>query len=225
VHNNILLGPSSETATSKTSFDSTPEVLDFVYHTALKTSDKLPQNQTITSFTGLRANVINSDDDFMLYEPDDAPNFINALNINSPGLAAAPAIARYLIDMIGERIDLPANPDFNPNRPRIPKISEMTADDANALLAHHPEFAHIICRCEGVTEGEIAESIRRVPGATTVDAVKRCTRAGMGKCQGEFCASRVIAILSHELRVPISSIKRSSGPAKYLIRNGLVVKK
>ncbi|MDR1033267.1 MAG: FAD-dependent oxidoreductase [Bifidobacteriaceae bacterium] len=225
VHNNILLGPSSETATNKTSFDSTPEVLDFVYRTALKTSDKLPNNQTITSFSGLRANVANSDDDFMLYEPDDAPNFINALNINSPGLAAAPAIARYLVEMIGERIELPANLDFNPVRYRIPKISELTADDANELLATHPEFAHIICRCEGVTEGEIVESIRRVPGATTVDAVKRCTRAGMGRCQGEFCAERVVNILARELHVTKSSIKMPSGPAKYLVRNGVIVKK
>ena len=40
----------------------------------------------------------------------------------------------------------------------------------------------IICRCQEVTEKEILEAI--ADGATTVDGVKRRTRACMGLCQG-----------------------------------------
>ena len=33
----------------------------------------------------------------------------------------------------------------------------------------------------------------------TVDAIKRRTGAGMGRCQGGFCSPRVVEILSREL--------------------------
>ena len=40
----------------------------------------------------------------------------------------------------------------------------------------------IICRCEEITYGEIKQAIR--DGATTLDGIKRVTRAGKGLCQG-----------------------------------------
>ena len=43
----------------------------------------------------------------------------------------------------------------------------------------------IICRCQEVTRQEILDAIEQ--GATTVDGVKRRTRAGMGLCQGKTC--------------------------------------
>lgn len=43
----------------------------------------------------------------------------------------------------------------------------------------------IICRCEDVTCGEIDAALGG--GAHDVGAVKRLTRAGMGRCQGRYC--------------------------------------
>lgn len=42
----------------------------------------------------------------------------------------------------------------------------------------------IICRCEEITYGEIKQAIR--DGATTLDGIKRVTRAGKGLCQGAY---------------------------------------
>lgn len=47
----------------------------------------------------------------------------------------------------------------------------------------------IICRCKEVTQGEIMEAI--ADGATTVDGVKRRTKACMGLCQGKTCGRLV----------------------------------
>lgn len=47
----------------------------------------------------------------------------------------------------------------------------------------------IICRCQEVTESEIKAAIAE--GATTVDGVKRRTRACMGLCQGKTCGRLV----------------------------------
>ncbi|MGI6117998.1 MAG: (2Fe-2S)-binding protein [Bilifractor sp.] len=54
----------------------------------------------------------------------------------------------------------------------------------------------IICRCQEVTEQEIVEAIR--DGATTVDGVKRRTRACMGLCQGKTCERLIQRIIARE---------------------------
>ena len=55
----------------------------------------------------------------------------------------------------------------------------------------------LICRCQEVTEQEILDAIR--DGATTVDGVKRRTRACMGLCQGKTCGRIVKGVIAAEL--------------------------
>lgn len=52
----------------------------------------------------------------------------------------------------------------------------------------------IICRCEEITKKEIIEAIHN--GASTVNEIKRWTRAGMGLCQGRTCRRLIERILS-----------------------------
>lgn len=59
-----------------------------------------------------------------------------------------------------------------------------------------------MCNC--VTEAEVVEAIAR--GARTVDGVKKRVHAGMGRCQGGMCETRIIDILSRELGIPRSSV-------------------
>lgn len=47
----------------------------------------------------------------------------------------------------------------------------------------------IVCRCEEVTLARIEEEIGR--GVTSLAALKKATRAGMGPCQGRFCAGTI----------------------------------
>lgn len=47
------------------------------------------------------------------------------------------------------------------------------------LIKENPLYANVVCRCELVTEGEIVDAIHRPLGATTLDGIKRRTRAGM----------------------------------------------
>lgn len=63
----------------------------------------------------------------------------------------------------------------------------------------------IVCRCEEVTEKEILKAIRN--GATTVDAIKKITRAGMGNCQSKSCFQHIAKLLSKETGKPLSEIK------------------
>ncbi len=62
----------------------------------------------------------------------------------------------------------------------------------------------IICRCQEVTRQEILDAIEQ--GATTVDGVKRRTRAGLGLCQGKTCERLVAKIISQETGIPMEQI-------------------
>ncbi len=55
----------------------------------------------------------------------------------------------------------------------------------------------IICRCEEITKGQIRAAI--AAGMTTLNGIKRVTRAGMGLCQGQTCQRLVTQILCQEL--------------------------
>lgn len=54
----------------------------------------------------------------------------------------------------------------------------------------------IICRCEEVTADEIRKACNC--GVSSVDGIKRLTRAGMGLCQGRTCRCLVEKIVSEE---------------------------
>ena len=69
-------------------------------------------------------------------------------------------------------------------------------------MTKEPAFGRVICRCETVTEGEILEAIHSSPiPPRSVDGVKRRVGAGLGRCQGGFCAPRVVDLLARELNI------------------------
>lgn len=62
----------------------------------------------------------------------------------------------------------------------------------------------ILCRCEEVTLKEIRQAIAN--GATTVNAVKALTRAGMGRCQGRMCAQSIAAAIARQTSQTIEKV-------------------
>ncbi|GAC89334.1 FAD dependent oxidoreductase [Gluconobacter thailandicus F149-1 = NBRC 100600] len=58
-----------------------------------------------------------------------------------------------------------------------------------------PEDATILCRCECVTAGTVRARVTE-DGIADLAALKRATRAGMGRCQGRFCQASLMKVLS-----------------------------
>lgn len=75
----------------------------------------------------------------------------------------------------------------------------------------------MVCRCEVVTEGEIVEAIKRVPGAKDMDGIKRRTRAGMGRCQAGFCTPKIMEILARETGMTPEEITKSGKGSNLLL--------
>ena len=66
----------------------------------------------------------------------------------------------------------------------------------------------IICRCEEITKEEIERAI--LEGATTVNEIKRWTRAGMGLCQGRTCRRLVERMLAEKMNIPLAEVRPST---------------
>ncbi|MBZ9622677.1 NAD(P)/FAD-dependent oxidoreductase [Clostridium sp. FP2] len=210
VDGNLLVGPDAVDVESKNNLCTTKEGIDdILLNAGLSIQEPLPMNMVITSFAGNRAK--NSGNDFIIGEAIDAKNFINVASIDSPGLTSAPSIAVMVADIVIGKLTPEKNSEFNPIRQGIRKFREMSNEERKEIIKEIPEYGKIICRCETVTEGEIIDSIRRPLGATTLDGVKRRTRAGMGRCQSGFCATRVVDILSKELNIPRDQVTKSGG--------------
>ena len=58
----------------------------------------------------------------------------------------------------------------------------------------------MVCRCEGISAGELRASIRAGFGPTEVNRLKAITRCGMGRCQGRFCGLAAAELTAHTLR-------------------------
>lgn len=74
-----------------------------------------------------------------------------------------------------------------------------------------PDNDLVICRCEGVTLGQIRTCIHEL-GARSVNQVKKLTRAGMGPCQGRTCAGLVEMILAAESQTSVGIEPYKSRP-------------
>jgi bacterioferritin-associated ferredoxin len=66
----------------------------------------------------------------------------------------------------------------------------------------------VLCRCEGITVSQVRRAIDE--GATTVNAVRMITRAGMGRCQGRMCGASVAELLARELEQPVESVGQAT---------------
>jgi glycerol-3-phosphate dehydrogenase len=108
------------------------------------------------------------------------------------------------------------NKSFTPFRKAIPRFRDMSTSERQSIIKENPTFGNIICRCELVTEGEIVEAINRIPGMANLDAIKRRTRSGMGRCQGGFCSPKIARIISREMNIPMEEVTKSGGNSKLL---------
>lgn len=210
VHGNLLIGPTARDLEDKESTDTTADGLAKVLSSAKRSVPDLPVRQVITSFAGSRAH--EEGGEFILGQPEDAPCFIDAAGIESPGLTSAPAIGSYIAELVKDLLSPAVNPRFDGRRKGILDPKTLSPEACAQLIREQPAYGNIVCRCETVTEGEILDAIRRPLGAKSLDGVKRRTRAGMGRCQAGFCSPKVMEILAREWHIsPLEITKSGKG--------------
>lgn len=232
VHGNLLLGPTADDIEDKEDTDTTSEGMSVVKQKTSLSAVDIPYREVITSFSGLRAKLVEAvpvknlekeqkEDDFLIGELPDAKGFIDVAGIESPGLTSAPAIGEYVAALLKslafeDGISLNIKKDIKVWR--APKPFAMSSnEERQAMVKENPLHGNIVCRCCTVTEGEIVDAIHEPVGATTSDGVKRRAGAGMGRCQSGFCNPKVVEILSRELGIDIKDVCKNDSGSNYLI--------
>lgn len=206
VYRNVLLGPNSDYCEDKDDV-STGAGLDYVKRELSKTIKNVPYNKVIRNFAGLRPHIDLND--FYIQEDDQIQNFIHVAGIESPGLTSAPAIAKDVVEnMVLPKFSVSKKETYERRRPSI-RMKKLSDEEKAKVIEKDPDFGKVVCRCTGVSLGEIKDAIHRKCGATTIKGVRLRCGSGMGRCQGSFCESVVFKILKNELDVDAKAIKHS----------------
>ena len=204
---NVIYGPTAvDTVNGDTG--STLDSLDTIRRSVPLSYKNPTFNKCIRVYSGLRTIIGH---DFIVGESKIVENLFMAIGICSPGLTSAPAIAERLESLILNKIKAEKKENTVETLPENIALLEMDERELNALVAKDEAWGRMVCRCEKVSEAEIVRAIHSPLPATTVDAVKRRTRAGMGRCQGGFCGPRVMEIISRELGIPLEKVRKGGG--------------
>ena len=216
VDGNAFVGPTAVEDSGKEDTSVSQMGIDALKAAGAKSMPGVPFNRPITSFAGIRA--VPSTGDFILGRSRVNPRLIQAAGISSPGLSSAPAIAEETVEALRQAgLQLIPRGDYDPIRKKAKPFREMTAQEREAAIADDPRYGRIICRCETVTEAEIVRAIERTLGTPTLDGVKRRTRAGMGRCQGGFCAPRVMELIAKHGGIPMEKITKNGGKSRLIL--------
>jgi glycerol-3-phosphate dehydrogenase len=203
VYGNLMIGPDAqwiENDNRGTDLETLKEVIDG----ARKTIPDLDVKKIIKTFAGIRPKPAGGD---FIFETKN--HFIHLCGIESPGLTSSPAIAVDVIaGLRAEGLVLIDKKEFRAQRKAIVKeILHLDKEELKCrveLPDDNPD--QIVCRCEQVPRSRILDAVGRAIEVSTLDGIKRRTRAGQGRCQGSFCGQRVQKLLSRELNLPDEAI-------------------
>jgi glycerol-3-phosphate dehydrogenase len=145
------------------------------------------------TYVGLRA--ATEDRDYQLrVHPEE--RYVCAGGIRSTGVSGSMAIAEEVREgLAASGLELTREP--SPTRIRMANIGELAERPYQRaeLISGDPDYGRIVCFCERVSRGEVAEALRSPVPPCDLDGLRRRTRALMGRCQGFFCAAELTRAL------------------------------
>jgi glycerol-3-phosphate dehydrogenase len=204
VFGNVLVGPTAEDLEDRTETETTQSGLSAICEKGRHVLPKLLDEEVTATYAGLRASTEHSDYQIILHE---AQRYLCVGGIRSTGLSASMAIGEYAVQQLASAgLTLKHKSEFLPVR--MPNIGEnaIRPYQSDAMIAANSDYGRIICHCERVTKGEIIDAACAVIPAHDLDALRRRTRAQMGRCQGFFCSAEVASLLANASGQPVVSL-------------------
>jgi glycerol-3-phosphate dehydrogenase len=213
IDGNILVGPNAVEQPFREDYSTDRDHIELMLRRYLPLVPELSPADLITYFAGTRPATY--EEDFIVERSQYVRNLVHAAGIQSPGLASAPAIAeevaRLAVSALGEVMEVAGNPTFDGHRHGIPEPERMTWEARDALIHRRPDYGVIVCRCEGISKGQVVDALRSPIPVTSLDAVKRRVRVGMGRCQGGFCTPQVLRIIGEQNGGQLAAITKKGG--------------
>ena len=212
VHGNIMFGPTAVEC-DKDDKSVTIDSIAAIKTQVQGTMDAPNFKKTIKLFAGIR---VKAGKDFEIGEDEKNKNFFYAVGICSPGLTAAPAIAKYFVEELKKKGIKTKPIAFKKRTPYI-NTEHMTEKELDALIKKNPSYGKIVCRCEHISEGEIIDALNSPLKPVSIDALKRRVRPTMGRCQGSFCIPKLIRIMANERRLKKEKILQNEEGSELIV--------
>lgn len=205
---NPMIGPSAQDISDKEDLSTSDDGLKKVLEGAQRMIPSISADDIIAYFAGLRPV---AGKDFIIRHEDAVAGCVTVAGIQSPGLTAAPAIARMVTRILKDRgLELKRKLFFHRHHTELTHLFSIPLSAAKRLIKKDPSCGDVVCRCEMVSAKEVRDAIKR--GAKTLDGIKFRTRAQAGRCHGSFCTTRVMKILAEERKIPLTQVtKRGKG--------------
>jgi glycerol-3-phosphate dehydrogenase len=217
VYGNVLLGPTAEDLTDKTAKNTSASGLQSLLEKGAKILPDLLLEEVTATYAGLRAATEHSDYQIALYKDQ---RYICVGGIRSTGISGCLGIAEYVSDLLKEGgIALKPKSEFKTIR--MPNIGEAFPRPYQKAdwIKKNPNYGKIVCHCERVTWGEVHDAINSPIPATTLDALRRRTRATQGRCQGFNCqASLVMSLQGQSPKQSHGNLRVASAPTALLAK-------
>ena len=196
VFGNLMVGPTAEDIPDKNGTQSTSAGIKALVDKGKTLVPALLEEEVTAVYAGLRAATEHSDYQISMHAED---RYLCAGGIRSTGLSASMAIGEHVAELLADA-DLELKPKEQFATVRMPNIGEAFVRpyrDAEAIRVN-PDYGRIVCHCERVSAGEMIDACRAAIPARSLDGLRRRTRASMGRCQGFYCAARVLELLAHQ---------------------------
>lgn len=205
IYGNVLLGPTAEDLHDKTATNTSEGGLNSLLEKGRRILPSMLEEEATATYSGLRAATEHSDYQISLHKEQ---SYICVGGIRSTGISGSLGIAEYVVDLLQEGgLQLEPKPGFKSIK--MPNIGEayprpyQRAD----LVSQNPAYGEIICYCERVSLGELHDAMTSPIPATTLDALRRRTRAMQGRCQGFNCQASLHVILLEGHQDGVSAAK------------------
>ena len=195
IFGNVLIGPTAEDQEHRDRAAVDSKTLTMLRTRALEVVSALKDVPITAVYAGLRPATESKE---YRIKFDAERQWITVGGIRSTGLTSALGIARHVFALYsggGTKHDALAQP----LSPKVPNLAEYAARDWQV-----PGHGEIVCHCEMTTCREIEAALKGPLPARDVGGLKRRTRAGMGRCQGFYCAARVADLSRGHLVDPLA---------------------
>ncbi|HEY9152195.1 MAG TPA: FAD-dependent oxidoreductase [Anaerolineales bacterium] len=193
VYGNILLGPTAEDLDDKSGTQTTADGLNMLIEKGRAILPQLLDEEVTATYSGLRAATEHSD---YQIEMNAAQRYLCVGGIRSTGISASLGIAEYAAELLcGAGLELKLKNDFK--FVKMPSIgqAQMRPHQNAEMIASDPSYAEMVCHCERVSRGELRDALNAPIPASTLDGLRRRTRASQGRCQGFNCHAALLSAL------------------------------
>lgn len=195
VFGNVLVGPTAEDQEDRERAAVDSKTLRALLQRAAAIVPALRNIPITAVYAGLRPATDRKE---YQIKYDAARHWITVGGIRSTGLTAALGIAKHVFALYSES-GLRHKAIEQPISPKMPNLAEHCTRDWQL-----PGYGEIVCHCEMTTQREIEAALTGTLPARDFGGLKRRTRAGMGRCQGFYCGTRLANLTRGRLTDPLA---------------------